>query len=90
MASINALSGMPTLGLDEMFYWRVFQSLWFDRQITMSGAGAIPFTALITFADEYDLDREERDELFRVMRAMDAEWLHQQSKRQEREAKKSK
>lgn len=84
------LEGHPALSLDEMFYHRTFQSLWFDRPVTMSGVGAIPLSALVTFANEYDLEREERDELYRVIRAMDAAWLLQQSKRQEREAKRNK
>ncbi len=56
---------------------RVCVNAWYeldaDRKIGMAGAGAIPFTALVTWAEVNRLDRENFDVLRHVIRYLDNE-----------------
>jgi hypothetical protein len=56
------------------FYWEAFWDLSTERQIGMA-AGPIPRSAIIAYAQEYDIVGDDFDLFYRMLRTMDGHYL---------------
>ena len=68
--------GAPELHSWNRFAWNGFHALTGSRQWTMAGAAPIPYSELTAWLDEMGIaERDERDELLRMIREMDQAYL---------------
>ena len=57
-----------------ILYWDAWMELQTDRPQSMDGAGPIPFTSICTFAERYEFDDEDFDDLLFFLRRMEVTW----------------
>ena len=66
----------PELHIWNRFAWGGFHALTGSRPVTMGGFGPIPFGTMTAWLDEMEIvDRDERDELLRMLGEMDRAYL---------------
>lgn len=61
------------MGLE--LYFDAFMDLSSCRQLGMGGVGPIPWTAMKAYADDFGLDEDAREELYYLMKRMDAAYI---------------
>jgi len=82
---VNAPDLLPGLEL----YYKGFQALNHDRPLGFSGEGAIPWTVMRTYCQEYDIVGEQREYFYLMLKALDIAYLnHMQTKRAAAQPKK--
>lgn len=59
-----------------LFHWEAFNDLSSERQIGM-GVGPIPRSAVKAYAEEFDIVGDAFDKFYRIIRAVDLEYLKQ-------------
>ncbi len=79
----------PVVNEHDLFYWQAFQDLCTERQVGYS-VGPIPWSAARYYAKEYGLDRDEADDFWTIIRAMDLAYLEVVAEEQKREAEQAK
>ena len=78
-----ALLDEPDLLQGLTLYYDAFWELFNDRQLGMS-VGPIPYSSIVTYCKEWDMDGEMSQIMLRLVRKMDGaflEWQEKQSKK---------
>ena len=70
----------PELGVIEGFYWDAFHELNTCRPVGL-GLGEIPWTAIVQYAEYYDLEEYLSDLFLQVIRDMDRTYLQIMNKK---------
>ena len=65
------LATAPRVHPANAFYEEAYSDLSTERPLTMGGVGPIPMSAVINYAEYYDLTTYESDRLWRVIKAVD-------------------
>jgi hypothetical protein len=64
----------PEIWFQNQFYWNAFNELSSERQIGM-GLGPIPLSAIRRYAEEWELDGDEYEVFYSIIRKMDIKYL---------------
>lgn len=78
----------PPISPHSLFYWRAYQELGRDRP---GGDGflQIPYTSIITYADEYGLEGDDREEFKMIIMAVDLFEVNQTNEKRRQEQSKA-
>lgn len=80
LALPNKIQNAPELGFGLQLYMGAFLDLNTDRP-TGWGPTQIPFSAIMAYADVYQIEGEQREDLLYFVRGMDAAFLDYHSKK---------
>lgn len=69
--AISTLETCPKVDAQSKFYWTAYQSLGRDRPPAFEGMSQIPYGSILSYANEYDLEGDEREDFKRIIEAID-------------------
>lgn len=87
------LAEEPPLNPAHVFYWNAYHILTSERSSSFGGAGRIPWTATVQYAERYSLTFDEAELFAEIIREMDSVVLNasdEQAEQQNKGAKKPK
>lgn len=64
-------------------YYNGFQALTHDRPIGMGGEGTIPWAVMLMYCKEYEIDGEQREYFYLMVKALDKAYLEYRVKKRD-------
>ena len=80
----DRIKNAPDLFAGMELYFTAYQELESERQIGM-GIGPIPFTAILKYAEFYELPAEQADDLVYYVRKLDNHFMTEEAKKREKQ-----
>lgn len=74
-ADLKALANRVDAEPHLQWVWKAFHDLNGDRQIGIDGVGPIFWSSIDAYARRYRITGDRFDQLVRLIKAMDSEWL---------------